>query len=211
MNLSGLWRNSYFPQVNPLTPWQPGEPFDDWWAEAKHDFDDARATSFYRYQLPAFRDLYGVDFDRITDEQAADLDARIFDNYRDERWLHEVVTERANIELMFNDPYWGRFDFKHRLPVRGAGLQRHDAARRLPPLRVQAARRRPVPLRAATTACRSRRSTTTWRCSTGSSARPRPKGAVCLKTTLAYQRTLRFENVPEGAGRARLRPAPGAS
>ena len=56
--------------------------FDAWWAKAKHDFDDARATSFYRYQLPAFRDLYGVDFDRITDDQARELDDRIFANYQ---------------------------------------------------------------------------------------------------------------------------------
>ena len=116
MTLSGLWRSSYFPQIHPLTPRQPGEPFDAWWARAKHDFDDARATGFYRYQLPAFRDLYGVDFDRITDEQAEALDARIFDNYRDDRWVHHVVTERANIELMFNDPYWGRLDFRTHYP-----------------------------------------------------------------------------------------------
>ena len=44
--------------------------FEDWWPKAKHDFDNARATSFYRYQLSAFSDLYGVDFDTITDEQA---------------------------------------------------------------------------------------------------------------------------------------------
>jgi hypothetical protein len=30
--------------------------FDEWWAKAKDDFADARATSFYRYQLPAFQD-----------------------------------------------------------------------------------------------------------------------------------------------------------
>jgi hypothetical protein len=67
MNLAGLWRNSYFPGVHRLTPWTPGMDFDTWWARAQHDFDNARATSFYRYQLPAFTDLYGVDFDRITD------------------------------------------------------------------------------------------------------------------------------------------------
>ena len=59
--------------------------FEAWWGKAKHDFDSARATSFYRYQLPAFTDLYGSDFDRITDAQARDLDDRIFDNYRDPR------------------------------------------------------------------------------------------------------------------------------
>jgi predicted TIM-barrel fold metal-dependent hydrolase len=50
--------------------------------------------------LPAFQDLYGIDFDTITDEEARTLNARIFKNYEDPHWLHEVVTERANIELM---------------------------------------------------------------------------------------------------------------
>ena len=68
---------------HPLEPWTPGMAFDAWWQKAKHDFDDARATSFYRYQLPAFADLYGVDFDRITDAQARQLDDRIFANYKD--------------------------------------------------------------------------------------------------------------------------------
>ena len=36
------------------------------------------------------------------------------------------------------------------------------------------------------------------------SSRPRPQ-AVCLKTTLAYQRTLRFENVPKDRAEASLR------
>ena len=111
MNLAGLWRNSYFTRINPLTPWKPGMTFDDWWNKAKHDFDDARATSFYRYQLPAFTDLYGVDFDRITDEQARRSNDQIFANYQDPSWLYHVVTERANIELMFNDPYWARLEF----------------------------------------------------------------------------------------------------
>src|SRR6266851_3041913 len=112
VNLFGIWRNSYYTGFNPLTAWEPGQKFDAWWSKAKHDFDNARATSFYRYQLPAFQDLYGVDFDRITDEQARELNDRIYRNYLEKRWLYEVVTERANIELMFNDPYWARFDFK---------------------------------------------------------------------------------------------------
>src|SRR5437660_3821865 len=57
MNLAGLWRNSYYTWFNPLTPWPSGGPFRTWWEQAKHDFADARATSFYRYQLPAFQDL----------------------------------------------------------------------------------------------------------------------------------------------------------
>src|SRR5437660_462774 len=105
MNLAGLWRNSYLSRVKQVTPWPAGGKFADWWPKAKHDFNDVRAVSFYRYQAVAIKDLYGIDFDAITDEQAADLDRRIFRNYLTKDCLFEVVTEKANIELMFNDPY----------------------------------------------------------------------------------------------------------
>ena len=148
MNLSGLWRNSYYTSINPLTAWTPGMTFEAWWSKAKHDFDAARATSFYRYQLPAFTDLYGIDFDRITDDQARD--AQRPDLRHTTRTPSGCTTSSrsgANIELMFNDPYWARLEFHTDYPVRGPGLQRHDAGLGVPPLRVQAARRRPLPLR----------------------------------------------------------------
>lgn len=112
VNLAGLWLNSYFRTVNPLTAWQPGQSFGDWWRLAKHDFDNARSMSVYRYLLPAFQDLYNVDFNSITDEQAQELNARVMKNYQDERWIYEVVGRRANIDLMFNDQNWSRFEFK---------------------------------------------------------------------------------------------------
>ena len=108
MTLYSLWKSSYYTWINPLTDWPASGRFDDWWPKAKNDFANARATSFYRYQLPAFTDLYGVDFEDITEEQARDLNRRIYANYQKEAWIYEVVTERANIELMFNDPYWDR-------------------------------------------------------------------------------------------------------
>jgi hypothetical protein len=116
VNLAGLWQNSYYTWNHRLEPWTPGMKFDAWWQKAKHDFDDSRATSFYRYQLPAFTDLYGVDFETLTDEKARALDDQIFENYKDSTWLQKVVTERANIELMFNDPYWDRFGFSTDYP-----------------------------------------------------------------------------------------------
>ena len=108
MTLYSLWKSSYYTRINPLTDWPASGRFDDWWPKAKNDFANARATSFYRYQLPAFTDLYGVNFENITEEQARDLNRRIYANYQKEAWIYEVVTERANIELMFNDPYWDR-------------------------------------------------------------------------------------------------------
>jgi len=196
MNLASLWRSSYFTGVHPLTPLTPGVSFTSWWDKAKHDFDDARATSVYRYQLPAFADLYNVDFDRITDAQARDLDERIFAHYQDQRWLYHVITERANIELMFNDPYWGRLELKLDCPfavlvfnvtelVHGFHPSEFKQASddvyrfaRAEGLKVESLADYQVVLARLFQKAKAAR-------------------AACLKTTLAYQRTLRFENVPQ--------------
>jgi predicted TIM-barrel fold metal-dependent hydrolase len=195
MNLYALWRNSYFTWFNPLAPWRPGMKFDEWWPAGKKSFDNARATSFYRYQLPAFADLYGVDFDRITDDQARQIDQRIFDNYRDQQWLYHVVTERANIELMFNDPYWDRLGFKRSYPwevlvlnvtvlVRGFHASEFDKPED-DPYRWAAERGMKVESLDDYLAVLDRLFQAA-----------KAAGAVCLKTTLAYQRTLAFDNVP---------------
>jgi uncharacterized protein len=195
MNLAGLWRNSYYTWYNPLTPWQPKQKFDDWWQQAKDDFDNARSSSFYRYRLPAFQDLYGVDFETMTDAEAAELDRRIFENYRDETWLHHVVTKRANIELMFNDPYWDRLGFAVNYPFEVLVLNVTTLVRGF--------HRDEFP----------QASDDPYRFADGQSMKveslddylavldrifetARSHGAVCLKTTLAYQRTLAFDNTP---------------
>jgi len=206
MNLASLWQNSYYRWTNTITPWRPGQKFDDWWSVAKDDFDNARATSFYRYQLPAFQDLYGIDFDRITDEQARDLNQRIFQNYSNPRWLYEVVTEKANIELMFNDPYWARFEFKHDYPftvlvlnvttlVRGFHASVFTSAADNP---FNFAEKHGLKLESLDDYL-----TVLERLF----EEAKQHGAVCLKTTLAYQRTLSFDNVPPArASRAFGRP-----
>src|SRR5204862_773034 len=70
MTLASLWRNSYLSGIHPVPAWPASGSFDEWWSKAGHDFDTVRATSFYRYTQIAIQDLYGVDFDTITDEQA---------------------------------------------------------------------------------------------------------------------------------------------
>ncbi|MBM3998361.1 MAG: hypothetical protein FJ297_02265 [Planctomycetes bacterium] len=116
MTLFGIWSGSYYGWTNPLAPWPADGQFDTWWKQAEHNFDNARATSFYRYLLPAFRDLYGIDFDTITAEQARSLNARIFENYRNADWLNDVIVNKANIELMLIDPYWSRLQFARDYP-----------------------------------------------------------------------------------------------
>jgi predicted TIM-barrel fold metal-dependent hydrolase len=122
------------------------------------------------------------------------LNDRIYRNYLDKRWLYEVITERANIELMFNDPYWARFDFRTDYPfavlvlnvttlVRGF----HASEFKNPmddPYHFARERKLAVESLDDYVAVLDRLF-----------QEAKEKGAVCLKTTLAYQRTLRFENV----------------
>jgi uncharacterized protein len=219
MNLFGLWKGSYFTRTNPLTPWQPGGLFSEWWNRAKTDFDNARGTSFYRYMLPAFLDLYGIDFEQLTDAQARDLDRRIFEKYRNENWLYHVITERANIELMFNDPYWARLDLQTYYPfgilvfnvttlVRGFHptefLSPSDFSKPFDdPFRFAKDRGLTVNSLDAYLDLLDRMF-----------QEAKEKGAVCLKSTLAYQRTLEFDQVSKERaalvfGRARQDLTPG--
>ncbi|HEX4072400.1 MAG TPA: amidohydrolase family protein [Planctomycetaceae bacterium] len=195
VNLAGLWHNSYYRRFNPLTAWKPGMDFDEWWQTARHDFKDARATSFYRYQLPAFQDLYGVDFDQITDAQARDLDRRIFENYKNQKWLYHVVTERANIELMLNDPYWARYAFTTSYPwevlvfnvtplTRGFHASEFTQAVDSP---YEFAKKHGLPVDTLDDYLKVLDRLF---------LEAKDRGAVCLKSTLAYQRTLSFDNVP---------------
>jgi predicted TIM-barrel fold metal-dependent hydrolase len=196
MTLAGLWRNSYLGWYAAIASWKPKGTFDEWWPRARHDFDNVRASGFYRYQLAAFRDLYGVDFDRITDDEARRLNDRIFENYRDDRWLKHVITERAKIELMFNDPYWARYAFTTSWPFEVMVLNVTPLVRGFHPAEFGSewddpyafARKEGLALKSLDdyVVVLDRLF-----------QKGKAAGAVCLKTTLAYQRTLNFENVPK--------------
>jgi predicted TIM-barrel fold metal-dependent hydrolase len=194
MTLYSLWQSSYYTWFNPLSAWPKSARFDDWWLKAKHDFDNARATSFYRYQLPAFTDLYGIDFDTITDDQARTLNTQIFDHYKDRRWIDDVLTNRANIELIVMDPFWNRLGFDVEYPFAVPtinvttfirGIHPSDFANTNDSLYVFAAREG---LRID--------SLNDYVDVIGKvMAFGKSKGAVCLKTTTAYERTLDFANM----------------
>ena len=196
LTLFSLWAGSYYTWTNPLTPWPSSGSFDQWWIKASHDFDNARATSFYRYLLPAFRDLYDVDFDTITAEQARRLNDRIFENYRNDKWLLDVVTRKANIELMFIDPYWARLQFAREYHFSVPLLNVTTIMRGSHPDQFPAALNNPYDW-----ARREGMSTKTLddflAVVDAIFAKAVESDAVCLKSTQAYQRTLHYENVPK--------------
>ncbi len=213
VNLASLWQHGYYTWIHKLPVWRTGMPFEQWWDAAKDSFDNARATSFYRYMLPAFQDLYGVDFDTITDEQAKALNDAIFRNYRSPQWVYDVITQRANIELVVNDPYWAAIN---EVPDYGFcalvfnvsslvnGYQRPEGQR--PGDNIYGfADKQKMEIRSLDDYLRVLDALFQERQSAG---------AVCLKSTLAYQRTLQFDNVPRekaeaafGKKREELTPA----
>lgn len=195
ITLHSLWAGSYYTWINPLSPWPEDGSFDSWWSKARHDFANARATSFYRYLLPAFRDLYGVDFDTITPEEAKQLNDRIFENHRDEKWTHKVITERANVELVFVDKFWGRLEFSVDYPFQVLVCNVTSLVRGFHPSEYK------NPLEDPYAIAREHE----WPLESLDDylvvldrllEEAKKAEAVCLKHTLAYERTLRFENVP---------------
>jgi len=212
VTLHSVWAGSYYTWINPLSAWPEGASFDAWWAKAKHNFADARATSFYRYLLPAFQDLYGVDFESLDDAGARQLNDRIFANYQSDKWLEHVVTERANIELMLIDPYWARFKFERPyrfgVPVLNVttmvdGYHESSFASQLD-----------SPYHFARESGKEIQSLDEYlQALDAIFLKAVSADAVCLKTTLAYQRTLDFANVPReraekvfGRAKAQLSP-----
>ena len=194
MTLYSLWSHSYLTRTTRISPWPADGAFDTWWREAHDDFDDVRATSFYRYLRPAFRDLYGVEFDTITSAQARRLNDQIYENYRTDAWLRSVITSRANIELMFIDPYWNRLQFareyRFAVPIlnvttimRGSHPDRYTAVSDSP---FAYAQRKEMP----TSSFDDFLAVIDELFVDAVAA-----DAVCLKSTQAYERTLQYDQV----------------
>lgn len=195
MTLRGIWQGSYYTWIHPLAPWPEGSGFDSWWASAKPNFQDARATSFYRYVLPAFQDLYGVDFETMSDAEARKLNDRIFENYRDERWLNQVVTDRANIELMFIDPYWARFKFERAYKFAVPILNVTTMVDGFHPSEFKNSLDSPYDF-AQRTGKEVKNLDDYLAAIDSIFTKAVESDAMCLKTTLAYLRTLDFQDVP---------------
>lgn len=199
VTLYSLWRSSYLPRTHRLSPWEANQSFDRWWETAQHDFSNARATSFYRVMLPAFRDLYGVDFDKITPEQARDLNAKIEGNYKNEQWADDVITKRANIELVLVDPFWAATTLRHAYRFTVPVMRVSTWISGSHPNRFKNDLDSPYSL-----AKREGLPMTTFdeylAALDASVGRAMKAGAVSFKTTTAYERDLRFDKVsPERA------------
>lgn len=212
--LRRILATSYYPWTHPLSPWRDGDTFDAWWARARHDFDNARAATFYRYLLPAFRDLYGVDFDTLTDEQARDFDRRIAAHYQSDRWLHEVIRKRANIDRMLVDPWWAGLRVTHDYPFSRSVcnintlISNFADAGNPPPAGYRPGRDALSPAALAREHNLTVQTLDDYdRLLDLAVAQAKKAGAPALKCTVAYGRTLQFDRVPrDRAAAAFARP-----
>jgi uncharacterized protein len=196
MNLASIWQNSYLSWFGVVPAWRPAEGFDGWWARAKPAFADVRAMGVYRYTLPAIRDLYGVDFEEITDGQARILNDRIVANYRDQHWLYDVITEKANIEVVVNDPYWDPYDFEPPYAFNAVVLRLNPVFRGFHPSEFALEKRPESPHDFARKEGLPMATFDDYLAFLDSLfAKAKAAGLVGLKHTLAYQRSLGFAKV----------------
>jgi uncharacterized protein len=197
VTLHSLWQTSYWTRLHRVPPWPENGSFETWWQAARDTFEDGRANGVYRYLLPAFRDLYGLDFETLTDEQAGRLNEQILKNYQDEKWIKQVILERANIELMLVDSYWTPLDFKTYWPFEVRVFRVDSLLRGFHPSELEHpledpydyARRRNLALKTFDDylALVERLF-----------AEAKQEGVVCLKTGMAYKRDLLFTKVSKG-------------
>jgi predicted TIM-barrel fold metal-dependent hydrolase len=197
VTLHSLWQTSYWTRLRRVPPWPEDKSFETWWRAARDTFEDGHANGVYRYLLPAFRDLYGLDFETLTDEQARRLNEQILKNYQDEKWIQQVILERANIELMLVDSYWTPFDFKTYWPFEVRVFRVDSLLRGFHPSELEHpledpydyARRRNLALKTFDDylALVERLF-----------AEAKQEGVVCLKTGMAYKRDLLFTKVSKG-------------
>lgn len=79
---------------------------DELWDIYGEALDYTRGTSYYSHFVKGFRKLYGFNDLYFTKENIAELSPRIEENYKNYgRWFEEAF-HKAGYELMLNDQYW---------------------------------------------------------------------------------------------------------
>jgi predicted TIM-barrel fold metal-dependent hydrolase len=163
---------------------------------------------FLSLSAAGFRDLYGVDFDTITADEARRLNDRIFANYKDDKWLIDVITRRANIELMFIDSYWARLQFARAYQFSVPILNVTEIMRGSHRARLGDA---DSPYQFAEKQGMKINDLNDYLIVVDKIfADAVAADAVCLKSTQAYQRTLRYEDVPKERAAAAFGKSPDA-
>ena len=80
------------------------------WESYGRGLDYSRTTSYYSHFIKGFEKLYGFEDPYFTRDNITDLSNRILENYQDYgKWFDEAF-HKAGLELMFNDQYWNPYN-----------------------------------------------------------------------------------------------------
>lgn len=83
---------------------------DQWWDINGQALDYTRTTSYYTHFVKGFRKLYGFEDPYFTASNAGKLSDLIRERYGDYRSWFDEAFHRAGFELMFLDQYWAPFN-----------------------------------------------------------------------------------------------------
>ncbi|MDX9726862.1 MAG: amidohydrolase family protein [Bacteroidales bacterium] len=83
---------------------------DQLWETYGRALDNSQATSYYGHFLRGFRKLYGFSDLFFTNENVKVLSSQIEENYRDyDAWFREAF-RKSGFDLMFKDQHWDPFN-----------------------------------------------------------------------------------------------------
>ena len=80
------------------------------WESYGPGLDFSRNTSYYSHFVKGFNKLYGFDALYFTEENIPQLSRQIEENYQDYGVWFDEAFNNAGFELMFNDQYWDPFN-----------------------------------------------------------------------------------------------------
>lgn len=80
------------------------------WNSLGMSLDYTRNSSYYDHFVRGFKKLYGFTGPYFTRDNAANLSSQVQENYEDySAWFDEAF-QKAGFEIMFNDQYWNPFN-----------------------------------------------------------------------------------------------------
>ncbi len=89
-------------QMDTLSP-------DELWGLYGRYLDYSRTTSYYRQFLRGFKELYDFNDPFFTKENIPALSKKIEDNYKNYKTWFDFAFKKAGFEVMFNDRFWNRY------------------------------------------------------------------------------------------------------
>jgi predicted TIM-barrel fold metal-dependent hydrolase len=163
--------------------------------------------------LPIFTDLYGVDFEKLTPADLTELNGRIEKNMVRPEWAEEAICKKGNVEVVVVDAYWRPLNVRDHFPFTVSTYHVTRAVQAFHPS--ESGRDYHSPYLFAKKHHMKIETLDDYVAVVDRIvAEAKKAGVVCLKSAIAYQRTIKFDRVSKsraeeafGKTRKELTPA----